>query len=252
MVRSKKTKLLELVKSITLLFLCLVIGGYFFIESKTYEAMPKAMEEFKQENVVVEDKVIIFNPISEPVANLVFYQGGLVETESYAVLGHLLADEGIRVFMPKMSMNLSILNINAFDNIYKKYNDGNDWFIGGHSLGGASASIYVSKNKDIDIKGIFFLGAYPSENSDLSQLPLSVVSINATNDQIINNTSYLKTKSLLPSNTVFVDIKGGNHSNYGYYGLQKGDGESEISREEQHEQVVNALLEMIVEEKQNK
>ncbi|MFN7250374.1 MAG: hypothetical protein ACK4M9_06215 [Anaerobacillus sp.] len=43
----------------------------------------------------------------------------------------------------------------------------------------------------------------------------------------------------------------GNHSNFGYYGLQHGDGVSDISSEEQHQRVANALFEMIMKSKQN-
>lgn len=60
----------------------------------------------------------------------------------------------------------------------------------------------------------------------------------------MNLDKYNKTKSLLPDKTSFVILEG-NHSNFGYYGFQKGDGESNISREEQHNLVVEAIVELM-------
>ncbi|MCD8500471.1 MAG: alpha/beta hydrolase [Bacillaceae bacterium] len=234
-------KIKKIAKLFILLFLSAVIGGYFLVQIKTYDAMPEALESMNEENVEVQDKVLIFEPESDPIANLVFYQGGLVEAAAYAPLAQLLAEQGVRVFIPNMFLNLAITNTSKFESIFNNYDDGNAWFIGGHSLGGASASIYVANNPTT-VDGIFFLGSYPSNNSDLSNLPLSVVSITATNDAIINIETYQQTKSLLPPDAVYIEIEGGNHSYFGYYGFQKGDGESVITREEQHKMVVNALM----------
>ncbi len=154
-----------------------------------------------------------------------------------------MAAKGLRVFIPKMPLNLAILNVNAFDGIYKKYGDEKDWYIGGHSLGGASASMYIKKSNK-PIKGLFFLGAYPSNSSDLSDQELKVLSIRAEHDHIMNLDKYEKAKDLLPKQTQYISLPG-NHSNFGCYGFQKGDGESAITREEQHELVVDAIVEMM-------
>lgn len=228
----------------TIAVISLVIITAIFINFKTYDPMEKAIEAMKRPNVVVENNTIIFNPEGAPIANIVFYQGGLVKTEAYAVLGQSLAQEGIRVFMPQMFLNLAITNTGAFENIRQTYENGQKWFIGGHSLGGASASIYTANNVN-NVDGIFFLGSYPSDSSVLTEKPLKVLSIHATNDQILNYEKYIETKDILPTDTVYIEIEGGNHSNFGYYGLQSGDGKSTISREVQHELVVEAIVQMI-------
>jgi hypothetical protein len=46
---------------------------------------------------------------------------------------------------------------------------------------------------------------------------------------------------LLPPETRWVDIAGGNHRQFGYYGWQLGDCAASISREEQHRQVIGAV-----------
>lgn len=222
----------------------IVLIAFIWLKSQTYGPMEAAVEAIQQENVTVEGRVIRLEPEGEPVANLVFYPGGLVEAEAYAVLGQSLAERGVRVFIPKMPLNLAILHPNAFDRIYKQYGDENDWYIGGHSLGGASASIYASEQSE-HLTGVFLLGAYPSGNSDLSNLQIPVVSIDATRDQIMVRDQYEQRKTLLPPETDYIRIEGGNHSQFGYYGFQKGDGKSLLSREEQHKQVVDAIMNTI-------
>lgn len=49
----------------------------------------------------------------------------------------------------------------------------------------------------------------------------------------------------LPGDTIFTEIEGGNHAQFGWYGPQDGDGTATISRAEQQEQTVAATLELI-------
>lgn len=241
----KKTyKINKFLKIIGIAVLIILIALSSLIKYKTYKPMNEALDAMKSANIIEEENTIIFNPPNESKANIVFYQGGLVKTESYAVLGKMLAEKGIRVFIPKMPLNLAIINTKAFDKIYDKYFDGKDWYIGGHSLGGASAAIYVSNNAE-KVKGIFFLGSYPSEQNDLKNINIKVLSINASNDEVINKEKYNSSKNLLPLDTNYIQIDGGNHSGYGYYGLQAGDGNSYITREEQHNIIVNEIIKMI-------
>lgn len=238
-----KKKIHKRFSIILLILLLVVIIGGVVLKSQTYSSMDEAKAIMKQENVIVDGNIIVINPEGEIKGNVVFYQGGLVETEAYAVFGQQLAEKGLRVFMYKMPFNLAILNVSAFDRIYEQYQDDKDWYLGGHSLGGASTSMYIKKSTK-DIKGLFFLGAYPSNSSDLSDQKLKVLSIRAENDFVVNLDKYEKAKDLLPTQTQYITIPG-NHSNFGYYGFQKGDGESSITREEQHELVVDAIVEMI-------
>lgn len=239
----KSHKPRKALKVSVVIILLLLLVAWIFIKLKTYNSMEQAKEIMKQENVIKENNTIIISPEGDVEANFVFYQGGLVETESYAVLGEQLAKKGIRVFIPYMPFNLAILNTDVFDKIYEKYDNDKDWYIGGHSLGGASAAMYVKKSSK-PIKGLIFMGAYPSDSSDLSKQDIRVLSIRAMNDKIMNIDNYNKSKDLLPDSTDYVNLNG-NHSNFGYYGFQKGDGESSISREEQHNLVVDEIVEFM-------
>lgn len=58
-----------------------------------------------------------------------------------------------------MPFNLAIFNINAANSVYSKFPDIQNWYIGGHSLGGAMASKYY-KNHQNQLKGLILLGSY--------------------------------------------------------------------------------------------
>ena len=52
-------------------------------------------------------------------------------------------------------------------------------------------------------------------------------------------------RDLLPPQTDYVMIEGGNHAYFGYYGPQSGDNEATISRAEQQAQVRAATLDAL-------
>lgn len=224
-----------------ILVIGLSMGLILFIHDRTYTAMEEAVVLLGDHRVRQEDDWIVIQPEEEARANFVLYPGGFVETEAYVPLAVSLSEEGVRVILPHMPFHLSILDSNRFEAIYEAIDSDLPWWIGGHSLGGTSALLYARENEEF-IEGAVLLASYPSENTDLSQSSLTVLSINATHDAIINETQYKETQSLLPDDTSYVSIEGGNHSQFGYYGFQKGDGRSEITREEQHQQVVEAIL----------
>lgn len=221
----------------------IVIALYFFIRLNTYQAMPEAVNLLGHERVHQENNWIRIEP-EEFSSSIVLYQGGLVEEESYLPLAFQLSEKGHRVFLPSQPFNLAILDVSAFEDIYDTYQDETNWWLGGHSLGGASASIFASSNKEL-LDGLVFLASYPSGNSDLSDSNLPVLSITGSEDEILNWDSYNEASSNLPEGTESVKIEGGNHSNFGYYGFQSGDGESQISREDQHTQVATLISEFI-------
>ena len=52
-------------------------------------------------------------------------------------------------------------------------------------------------------------------------------------------------RALLPPQASWHRIEGGNHSQFGWYGTQLGDGAARISRERQHEQLLATVLEVL-------
>ncbi|WP_423189795.1 alpha/beta hydrolase [Alkalibacterium sp. f15] len=221
----------------------MIVSGFFFLRMNTYKAMPEATALLEEDNVNQDERWITITP-EEIEGHIVLYQGGLVETEAYLPLANELSGEGYQVFIPKMLLNLAILDIDAIDEIKAANPSEKEWWLAGHSLGGASASIYAKENHE-EIAGLIFLAAYPSNDSDLSALPLAVLSITGSNDAVLNLDQYEQTKDLLPEDTTYVTIDGGNHSNFGHYGFQTGDMESNLSREEQQDEIVHYISDFL-------
>ena len=108
-----------------------------------------------------------------------------------------------------------------------------------------SSSQSKNNNSDKNIEGLIFLASYPPESVDLSNSSLRVLSLTASNDQVLNRSAYDAAKNRLPANTLYKTIEGGNHSGFGLYGQQRGDGIASITAEQQQEQIVQDISEFI-------
>jgi hypothetical protein len=69
-----------------------------------------------------------------------------------------------------------------------------------------------------------------------------VVSIYGTRDGLTTLEDIQASTILLPDGTIWVEIEGGNHAQFGYYGPQSGDLEAEITYLEQESMVVEATV----------
>jgi dienelactone hydrolase len=207
-----------------------LIAGFFWYTSDYYRADDEAMNILNNANDVTE-----FDAYVELKANsdigLIFYPGAKVESYAYLVLLNALKEEGINVFLIKMPFNLAVLNINAADSIIKTYPTIKEWYIAGHSLGGAMASQYLDKNSDL-FEGLIQLAAYPLNDSEANTLILY-----GSNDYILDLSNLEGFDA--------INIVGGNHAYFGHYGEQEGDGVALITREDQQQKTIEAILNFI-------
>lgn len=208
---------------------------------KLYRPTETAEMVLQASNVQKDAQYILINGKVPLQGNIVFYQGGLVETAAYTPLAMKFAEKGYNVYLPKMPFNLAILNSDAFDEIKREHDDGLPWYIGGHSLGGTSALLYLSKESPI-IDGLFLLASYGTEETVLTEVTYPVVSIVGADDGILDFSSYNAFKANLPPTTVYDVMEGANHSGFGNYGLQKGEKLSALTAEEQQQQTVALIL----------
>ena len=172
---------------------------------------------------------------------LIFYPGAKIEYTSYLPLFMDLADDGVDCFIVEMPCNLAFLGIDSADSIITNKDYGYDkWYISGHSLGGVMASYYAINHTD-KLDGLILLASYPAD--DLGNM--SVLSIYGTNDDTLNMETYEKSKSLMDYNLTEYVINGGNHAQFGSYGIQSGDGNASISAEDQRNQTEKEILDFI-------
>ncbi|MDE1376873.1 alpha/beta fold hydrolase, partial [Bacillus licheniformis] len=118
------------------------------------------------------------------------------------------------------------------------------WYLGGHSLGGAAAAMYAKKHPD-KIDGLYFLPSYPSDSQSIKRAPYRVLSISSERDGLSTQEKTAASGKKLPDTTVFEEIKGGNHAQFGMYGEQRGDRPAKIPAVKQQEEIVNVMLDWI-------
>ena len=169
---------------------------------------------------------------------IVFYPGGKVDTKAYAPLMYKLAEGGKDCFLVDMPLHMAFLDIGAADYYIDNYEYEN-WYLMGHSLGGAVIPAYLY-GTDNRVDGIILLAAYSTFKI---KRYVPVITIYGTNDGVMNTKRFNDCISNWSYKTQEVVIRGGNHSQFGYYGLQKGDNKASISREEQQEITVEAIIE---------
>jgi dienelactone hydrolase len=222
-------------------------GGFVVWASDASQPMPEALAALQSDaQVAVETgRWIVFRPvITAPTTGLIFYPGGKVDARAYAPAAHAIAARGYLVVITPMPLNLAVFGVDKAVDVMHAFPSIKHWAIGGHSLGGSMAASFARKHPDV-IQGIVFWASYPAGSDNLSATNLAVASIYASNDGLATGDKIEKSRSLLPANTTWVKIEGGNHAQFGWYGIQAGDGRAALSREAQQEQTVAATLELL-------
>ena len=225
------------------LFVFVVLSGFLYWAYTPLGPSREALASLVDSETVsvVEDNWIRFHPDSPQTTGLVFYQGGHVDPRSYSILAHRIASNGYLVVIPKMPLNLAVLNKDAALMVMNEYPDVSSWVLAGHSLGGAMAASLVYDEPDV-FQGLVLLAAYPPKNNDLSSYDLIVATIYGSNDLIASLSEIEDSLTYLPADAHVVLIEGGNHAQFGYYGRQNGDGVASITREQQHMTVIDEIL----------
>ena len=171
-------------------------------------------------------------------AGIIFYPGAKVEYTAYQPLMAMCAERGFRCYLLEMPLNLAILDTNAADDVISECDDIDDWYICGHSLGGAIAAKYVADHTD-KAKGLILLSAYSIY--DLSEVDVKVLSIYGSEDRVLDRKKYESNTSNLPASFAEHVIEGGCHSYFGTYGIQSGDGSPTIANKTQIEITANII-----------
>lgn len=189
-------------------------------------------------------------------AGIMFYPGGLVDPHAYiTALQDLVLDDNRTVVILKVTSNLAIWNSKKATSILADFPAVKKWVVGGHSLGGSTACIDVFNNSE-SFDGLFLMAAYSV--NELSTIEIPVISITCSEDKVLDQTKLNENTVNLPTGltisspdelpiggtvgmTIYYEIAGGNHAQFGSYGAQDGDGTATISPAEQHV-LVNEML----------
>jgi dienelactone hydrolase len=192
-----------------------------------------------ENGVNLEEGLLVFRAVSPTDKGLIYYPGGLVDPEAYAVTAQGIADAGYLVVIPKMPLNLAFMCINNADRIRAYYPEITSWVIGGHSLGGAMAAEYA-KNHVESLEGLIMFASYPANYYDFVDFPIPILTIIGSKDPGAPRQEEFY-EVISDSATLFI-IEGGNHRQYADYSFQNNDGVATISVTEQQNQIINATV----------
>jgi hypothetical protein len=238
-INSKK----KLILVIILAILIVGVASFTYYVSNYYHADNTglaALTPTESYSVVNTEDSITFAPTqNKSSTGVIFYPGAKVQPEAYSSIASKLASNGYTTIVVKMPFNLAFFGVNKADQIISQHEEINKWVIGGHSLGGVFASDYAVNHQNI-IKGVIYLAAYPNNNA--SNASFKGLSIRGSLDGLANSAEISKNLNKFPLNTTYVTIEGGNHYNFGDYGMQAGDNNSTISKEEQQNITVSYIL----------
>lgn len=213
-------------------FALLLCAGLIYLE-RYYHADDDAIEAFSADRTVTERTLAggetVFDPGGAKVG-LIFYPGGKVEEAAYIPLMQALSSKGVLCVLCRMPFRLAVFDTHAADNVREALPEIEHWYIGGHSLGGAVASIEVHAHPGT-YEGMILLASF--SNDDLSDESIRVLSVYGSEDRVLDRDKYEQAKAKLPNDVTEKVIAGGCHAGFGMYGAQDGDGTPKITSEEQ-------------------
>ena len=181
-----------------------------------------------------------------PKTGFIFYPGAYVDPRSYAPTMQAIAAQGYLAVIVKMVGDLAILSPDRANVVINNYPSIETWVIGGHSLGGTMACSYAKDFTD-KVKGVVQWAAYPSPVFSLRDKDIRVISIFGTDDGLATPAKIEESKADLPTDTEFVAIDGGNHTQFGWYDtypapVQPGDNSPGITRQEQQSRMISSTV----------
>lgn len=232
--------------ALALVVLLLAVGGFVIWANTPLAATSEALAALETDDQVEVAQIngwYVFNVWGQtPTTGFIFYPGGRVDPRAYASHLRAIAAQGYRVVLVPMPLNLAVFGMNAASDVIRAFPEVQRWAVGGHSLGGAMAARFVQANPGA-AQGLVLWASYP--DVDLSQSGVKAVSIYGTNDAVAQQGTVEDAASRLPVDAQFVPIEGGNHSQFGWYGLQPGDNAAAVTPQQQQAEIVRATARLL-------
>ncbi|CAN5514415.1 alpha/beta hydrolase [soil metagenome] len=177
-----------------------------------------------------------------PRTGLVLYAGGTVPPAAYAPVGRAIAEAGYLVALVPAPFGLAILDVSAAEAVIDDHPEITSWSVGGHSLGGAAAALFIDGHPGL-VDGLVLWASYSS--ADLSGDGVLVSSSYGSLDRGRAVFTSEENVAKLGPAVVVTTIDGGNHEQMGWYTGQPDDPPATISRQEQQDRIVAATLELL-------
>ncbi|MBL8818093.1 MAG: hypothetical protein JNL58_18850 [Planctomyces sp.] len=236
----------------------IIATGWLANSVRTQGVHPSLLENSAAVSVVDDGMSIEFRPENHGGDTaIVFICGSGIGAEAYAPLLRPIAEAGYPVFVVRLPMRFAPLESHkqgAIDRVFslmKGHPEISRWVVSGHSLGAAIACRVVEAEPST-IAGLVLLGSTHPKRADLSWCQFPVTKVYASNDGIAPSSKVIANKDLLPKSTKWVEIDGGNHSQFGHYGHQLFDGSATITRSDQQEIARSAMMDVVQDVAENR
>ena len=214
--------------------LIVTVIGFLVWASTPYPEQPEPIRELlDRSDITVDagpDHITVSPAASDgPLAGeaLLFFPGARVNPHAYAsTFADTVSTTGLSVTLVRPWWNLAITDPRAVTD-FQHLSQAAFTSVGGHSMGGVKACELAT---EANIQHLVLLASYCA--NDISGSDVAVLSLQGSNDRLIDPVAIEEASVLLPADMVEIELDGLNHASFGDYGPQSGDGIAELSRAE--------------------
>jgi len=199
----------------------------------SHPSLPEARDALESSNDVTVETVEVTswgegNPLSEgdnyyyafepadkkPTTGFIILPGGNCDPKAYAPAAHAIAAKGyLTLIVPVPDCVAMPSGHKRADKIIEDFEEIENWVIGGHSVGGTAACIYAKKHSTIN-GVVIWASRAPGGFEDTD---MKVLTVYGSRDGRVGPEDVLENAGSLPADTIFQEIKGGNHTQFGYF-----------------------------------
>jgi pimeloyl-ACP methyl ester carboxylesterase len=185
-----------------------------------------------------------------PTVGFIILPGGNCDPRSYAPAARDIAAQGFLTVIIPVPNCIAIPGYERADKIISDYGKIKKWAIGGHSVGGVAAAMYAKASTAVS--GVVIWASFVNAALRLDDTALKVLSVTGALDGRAPPEDVSANAVYLPADTVFVEIEGGNHTQFGWidpspypYPYLEQDNPATITIEEQQSQIVQATADFL-------
>lgn len=225
--------------------IALILLGAILWWLRPYVASGIALDALQSDERVVVDSTpteITLTP-SSPTSGVgvIFLPGAKVDARAYGNMLRPLADAGHVVVIVKEPLGIAFLSTSSAPRWAAAHPEVNTWVVAGHSLGGVVAAQNAADSAEID--DLVLWASFPA--SDISAQAVAALSVFGSNDTLTTPERVAASRSDLPSDTEFVEIRGAIHGFFGDYGSQPGDGDPSTPRGQAQAEIISTTLDFL-------
>ena len=188
-----------------------------------------------------------FEPADKkPTTGFIILPGGNCDPKAYAPAAHAIAAKRYLTVIVPVPNCVAIGGRGRADKIIEDFAEIENWVIGGHSVGGTAACMYAANHSTID--GVVIWASLSP--GGLEDTGMKVLTLYGSNDGRVGSEDVLANAGALPADTIFKEIEGGNHTQFGYFDTSPDlymteDDAATITLEKQQEIIVRETTDFL-------